>query len=423
MSPRGQASLQPVPVVRRLDAASVTAAWGAPDLLRSFTDRPDPEAGIEAELWYGAHPGHPSIVHEGERLVPASELPEPERPAPLVKLLAAGAPLSIQVHPDDATAQRGFAEEEAAGVPLGSPVRRYVDPAGKPEIVRALSPMRVLCGLRPAHASRALLSRLVPEGADVLLETLAHGDGGPAEAVALLLRADAVTAGVLLAAVADGARDVMDRVEAAASGEPVPDPTLDPALERAARLAIDLQERHPGDVGAVVALLLDDIDLAPGEALWVAPGTPHAYLSGLGLEVMASSDNVLRAGLTVKHVDTEEFLAVLDPAAVGARHVGTLSRSADGRGWRRRILPTAGFLIDEVEVDGPLAVERGGGASLLLSLHGPVTVRGGDGSSVDLGPGGAALLAPGADSVTVDGRGSVVHVGWLSPASPDPTSV
>lgn len=419
MSPRRPAPRAAVPTVRRIDAASVAAAWGAPELLRPFTDRPAAVDGVEAELWYGAHPRHPSTVRSGDRTVAASELPEDERPDLLVKLLAAGAPLSIQVHPDDVTARRGSAAEDAAGVPLASPSRRYVDPSGKPEVVRAITPMRVLCGLRPAHASRALLARLVPEGADALLALLAHGDGGLADALGMLLRADRVTVELLLAAVADGARDVVAGADRASAD----DPAVDPGLERIARLALDLQRRHPGDVGAVVALLLEDVDLAPGEALWVAPGTPHAYLSGLGLEVMASSDNVLRAGLTVKHVDGEEFLAALDPAAVGAHHVGTLPRSADGSGWRRRIIPTAAFLIDEVELDGALTVERSGsGASMVLCLSGRVDVRGGDASSVDLGAGGAALLTPGADTVRVDGRGSVVHVARVSPVSPAPTT-
>ena len=420
---RLRASAGAVPTIRRIDAASVAAAWGAPELLRSFTDRPASGDGVEAELWYGAHPHHPSTVHAGDRRVAADELTEVERPGFLVKLLAVGAPLSIQVHPDDATAQRGFAEEEAAGVALTSAERRYVDASGKPEVLRAVTPMRVLCGLRPAHASRALLSRLIPEGGDVLLDALAHGDAGLGRAVAMLLRADTVTVATLLAAVEDGAREVVARAAQATPDEPAVDRAVDPALERIAGLALELQRRYPHDAGALVALLLEDLDLAPGEALWVAPGTPHAYLSGVGVEVMASSDNVLRAGLTVKHVDREEFLAVLDATAVGVCRVGTLPRTADGAGWRRRILPRAAFLIDEVDLDGELAVERGGsGASVLLCLSGRVAVRGGDGSAVDLAPGGAALLVPGLDTVVVEGRGSLLHAARVSQVSPAPTS-
>lgn len=375
--------------------------------------------GIEAELWYGAHPRHPSIVHDGDRTLTAERLAAEEQPGFLVKILAADAPLSIQVHPAAADAQRGFAAEEASGLPIGSAERRYVDASGKPELIRAIGPMRVLCGLRPARESRVLLSRLVPEGGDELLDLLARGDAGLADAVAMILRADAVKAGLLLAAVADGARDVVARAEATQA-----DPAaVDAPLERVARLALDLQRRHPGDVGAVLAVLLQDVDLAPGEALWIAPGTPHAYLSGLGLEVMGNSDNVIRSGLTVKHVDREEFLTVLDPVAAGARHLGTLPRRSDGSGWRRWIVPSDAFLLDEVVLDGTITVDRpSADVALIVCLDGRVNVRGRDGSEIALGPGGAALLAPESGTTEIVGQGTVVHASRISRAVPGPTS-
>lgn len=407
-----------VPVVRRLDGVSVAAAWGAPGLLASFPDRPAavPE---EAEVWYGAHPRHPSAVHDGGTLRSATELDVADQPSYLVKLLAAGAPLSIQVHPDDDAARRGCAADDAAGLALDAAERRYVDTSGKPELIRALGPMRALCGLRRANESRALLSRLIPDGGDVLLEPLARGDVGLADTVARLLRADAVTLAVLHAAVADGAHDVIARADGAADGDR---PKVDDALERVARLALDLQQRFPGDPGTLVALLLEDVDLAPGDALWVAPGTPHAYLSGLGVEVMACSDNVLRAGMTVKHVDADEFLAVLDASAIGVPRIGSIARRADGTGWRRLIAPTDAFVLDEADVDGVLAVERAGGTpEVVLCLSGSVRVAASDGSSADLGPGGAVLLAAGADSVGLRGTGLVVHASGLS-RSAAPTS-
>jgi mannose-6-phosphate isomerase len=183
-----------------------------------------------------------------------------------------------------------------------------------------------------------------------------------------------------------------------------------PQLLRLARLTLDLTSRFPGDPGVLVALLLDDLDLAPGEAVYVGPGTPHAYLSGLGVEVMASSDNVLRGGMTVKHVDVAAFLDVLDVTAVGARRIGTLSRQYEGSGWQRHLTPTDAFVLDEAEVDGVLLVERSGaGPSVLLCADGEVTVRAGDGSAAALGPGGAVLLTGGLDPVEVRGRGLVLH--------------
>jgi mannose-6-phosphate isomerase len=399
-----------VPVVRRLDGASVAAAWGAPELLAPFIDRPR-AVPQEAEVWYGAHPRHPSTVHVGTKSFSACDLDVDEQPTFLVKLLAAGAPLSIQVHPSDDAATRGSAIDDAAGLALDDPERRYVDASGKPELIRAVGPMRALCGLRRATASRELLSRLVPEGGDLVLEPLARGDAGLADAVARVLHADDVTVAVLAAAVADGARDVVARADADEEGRPA----VDEALERVARLALDLQARFPGDRGTLVALLLEDVDLAPGDALWVAPGTPHAYLSGLGVEVMACSDNVLRAGMTVKHVDADEFLAVLDATAVGVPRIGRLARRLDGTGWQRHIAPSDVFVLDEVDLDGPLAVERSGAApEIVLCLSGSVRVEAADSSSADLGAGGAVLLSAGRDAVVLRGRGLVVRASGLS---------
>jgi mannose-6-phosphate isomerase len=396
-----------VPTVRLLEGRVVTAAWGAPELLEPYGHVP---AGggtrPAAEVWFGAHPRNPSTVVDTDGRRPATELAAREVPDLLVKLLAAGGPLSIQVHPDDATARRGFAREEADGVPLDAPERRFVDPSGKPELVRAVTPMRVLCGLRSAASSRRLLSLLAPTGIDALVEVLGHGDTALDEAVALVLRADAVGVAVMLAAVADGAHEVVRRAEL--DGPDGAGPAAD--LVRLARLALDLQARFPGDAGTLVALLLEDADLAPGETIFVAPGTPHAYLSGLGVEVMASSDNVLRGGMTEKAVDVEAFLSLLDTTAVGVPRVGRLPRRSDGTGWHRTIIPSDAFLVDEARVEGRVVVERSGtGVGVLLCLDGRVAVAASDGSAVVLGPGGAVLISPGSGDVAIDGSGTVVH--------------
>jgi mannose-6-phosphate isomerase len=404
------------PTVLRLEGNSVTAAWGAPDLLADFSARRSPRSGPGplAEVWFGAHPRHPSTVVVGGERRAASELADDARPALLVKLIAVGGPLSIQVHPDDATAREGFAREELAGVPLDAPARRYGDPSGKPELVRALGPMRALCGFRRAAVSRALLAEVAPRGAELLLEALAPGDAGLADATATLLRADDATVADLQAAIARGAREVELRARDRSGGTV---PSSD--VLRCARLAFDLIARFPGDRGTLVALLLEDIDLAPGDALHVAPGTPHAYLSGLGVEVMSPSDNVLRCGLTVKPVDVAGFLDVLDATAIGVPSVGALARRADGSGWRRFVTPTEAFVVDEAFVDGALEVERsGGGPTVLLCTAGDVTVRAGDGSSAELRPGGAVLLAPGRDRVALRGAGHVVHAGPALDVSP-----
>lgn len=392
--------------VRRLVGRPVGADWGDQRLLAGLVDVADHDDPRPiAEVWYGAHARHPSWVVDGASRVAADTLAEHERPGPLVKLLAAAGPLSIQVHPDAAAAQRRWDDEEAAGIARDAPERRSADPLAKPELVRAVGPFRALCGFRPAGASRALLTALVPHGAEPLLEHLALGDAGLGPAVAGLLRADPATVGAVLDAVAAGAEAVL-----AASGEASSAP--DATLERLARLALDLVARFPGDPGVLVALLLEDVDLAPGDALFVAPGTPHAYLSGLAVEVMAPSDNVLRGGMTTKPIDVDAFLEALDPRAVGAPRTGTLSRRIDGGGWRRHLVPSDAFLVDEADLDGMLHAERmGEGPSVLLCVSGEVEVSSPGGAPLALRAGGAALLAPGPAPAEVRGRGLVLHAG------------
>jgi len=389
------------PTVVALEGRTVSAHWGSTELLAPFVGRAVMSAdGTQpAEIWFGAHHRNPSWVVLGEGRIPFTEVEGLERPTFLVKLLAASEPLSIQVHPDTRTAQEGFAAEEAAGVAHDAVERRFADASGKPELLRALTPMRVLCGLRSALGSRTLLTALAPSGADRLLSALARGDAALGDVIAELLESEPAVTQQLLEAVRAGAASLLAR------GEDGP-----PELLRLAHLTLDLHARFPGDPGVLVALLLQELELLPGEAIYVAPGTPHAYLSGLGVEVMASSDNVLRGGMTVKHVDVAAFLQVLDPTAIGARRIGTLSRQYEGSGWQRHLTPTDAFVLDEAQVDGVLLVERtGAGPSVVLCADGAVTVRAGDGSVAELGPGGAALLTGGLDPVEVRGRGLVLH--------------
>jgi mannose-6-phosphate isomerase len=393
-----------VPTVLALGGRTVTADWGSTTLLAELLGM-RPSGAPEAEVWFGAHERHPSPVEWQGAACSVLDVDAIEPPTFLVKLIAIAAPLSVQVHPDDATAAAGFALEEQAGVPRESRERRFVDASGKPELVRAITPMRILCGLRPALVSRELLSGLAPSGFDEPLALLAHGDTRLGDVVALLLRAGDRQVRTWLDALAAGSAAVIR------TAEEHPDVATHRRV-RLARLFADLHGRHPQDRGVLVALLLDDRDLAPGEAVYVAPGVPHAYLSGLGLEVMASSDNVLRGGMTTKQVDVDAFLSVLDASVGGGIRVGALAhRVADEVGWRRFLTPSDAFVLDEAKVQGVLRVERtGAGPAIMLCLAGAVTVRAGDGSGADLAPGHAVLLRRGLDPVEVRGDGTVVHV-------------
>jgi len=392
-----------VPTVLALGGRTVAADWGSTVLLAELFGR-IPSGSPEAEVWYGAHERHPSSIEWQGVACSVRDVESIEAPSFLVKLIAVAAPLSVQVHPDGATAAAGFAAEEARAVPRESRERRFADASGKPELLRAVTPMRVLCGLRPALVSRELLSSLAPSGFDEPLALLAHGDASLGEVVALLLRADDTKVAAWFDALTNGATMVLR----AAADQPGADTD---GLVRLTRLFVDLRGRHPRDRGVLVALLLEDRDLSPGEAVYVAPGVPHAYLSGLGVEVMASSDNVLRGGMTSKQVDVEAFLAVLDASAGGGTRVGALaSQVGEEGGWQRFLTPSDAFVLDQAEVSGVIRVERtGAGPAVLLCLGGAVTVRAGDGSGADLAPGDAVLLRRGLDPVEVRGEGTVVH--------------
>jgi mannose-6-phosphate isomerase len=377
-----------VGTVVELRGAVVAAAWGSTELIPALRGN-RPSRQRQAEVWFGGHPAHPASLRIDGVLQPLDRVDGIAPPPVLLKLLAAASPLSIQAHPDRAQAEAGFAAEEAAGVPVEQ--RTYRDRSAKPELLRALTRMRLLCGLRAAGESWRVLSSLVPRGIDDVLAVLAKGDAALPQAVGLILRAPGPVTRSWLAALRAG-------IEADTG------PAEDVALAR------ELLERFPDDAGVLVALLMRRIVLAPGEAVFVPPGVLHAYLDGLGVEVMAPSDNVVRGGLTVKKVDVDELLRIAELRPGDDPRVGSLV-GAGPTGWRRHLAPTDAFVLDEAQVDGPLALERAGsGPSMLLCTAGRVHVRAADGSSVVLTPVRAAYLAADVVPVHLSGRGQVFHV-------------
>lgn len=284
-------------------------AWGSttaiPELLGTA-----PTGEPQAEMWMGAHPGAPSLTARGplNALIEADPVRElgpaavdrfgPRLPF-LLKVLAAGAPLSLQVHPDLAQARAGYAAEEAAGIPVDAPHRTYKDDNHKPELICALTSFEGFCGFRaPAEAADTLAAL----GVDSLKPYVDLLHAHPEEAA---LR-EVLTA--LLTADPDETAHTV--AEAAAAAD-----RLGGAHAPYAALA----HHFPGDPGVIAAMLLHHVTLQPGEALYLGAGVPHAYLSGLGVEIMANSDNVLRCGLTPKHVDVPELLRVVrfEPADPG----------------------------------------------------------------------------------------------------------
>ena len=362
-------------------------AWGSTTAIAGLLGR-EASGGPEAELWIGAHPDSPSValstgaraaaVHaadDGGRL-PLDQLiaedPEhhlgadsvaefgPRLPF-LLKVLAAERPLSLQVHPTLEQARAGFAREEAAGVDRAATERNYKDDNHKPEMIFALTPFEALCGFRPAAESRAVFLHLVQclevAGLDVpallprLLEDLARSDE-PAALRAAFER--------LIAGGEDVAAATAAVVAALVSGAPM--------ASHGAELTtvVNLNQDYPGDPGVLISLLLNRISLAPGDAVYLPAGNVHAYLHGLGIEVMASSDNVLRGGLTPKFVDVPELLKTIAFEAVG---VPALSAETTMLGQEIYRPPFQEFALQRVELRPgaePVPLAQAGAAVIIV---------------------------------------------------------
>lgn len=290
--------IKAVDVALKLTGTMQNYAWGHDSYIADLQGR-DPSGDPEAELWFGAHPSAPSETSQGplDSVIardPQAQLGYDGTLPFLVKLLAAAKPLSLQAHPSLEQAGAGFERDNAAGIPLDAPHRNYKDANHKPELLIALTPFRAMAGFRPVAETIELLDAFdLPELAP-LEDALARNDVEESERLAHALT---------LAMKCDATSSVEKRAGELAERE-------DFIGEAARNLAVIARE-YPGDSGLIAAMLLNHVSLNPGEAIFLGAGDLHAYLHGLGVEVMANSDNVLRGGLTEKHIDTDELFSVL----------------------------------------------------------------------------------------------------------------
>ncbi len=385
--------------VELLRGAIRTYAWGSRTAIAEFTGREAPTAHPEAELWLGAHPADPAHVEtpDGERSLLAVIAADPEGQLGsavrvhfgdalpfLVKVLAADEPLSLQAHPSAAQAMEGFDREERAGIPLSSPERNYRDRSHKPEILVALGPFEALAGFRPVERTVELMRALEVADLDPFIALL-HGQSDADGLRALFttwITFPQPDLDVLVPAVLEGA------VHYLRSGAT--------EFEAEAKTVLELGERYPGDAGVLAAMLLNRMHLDAGDAIYLPAGNLHAYLHGVGVEVMANSDNVLRGGLTPKHVDVPELLRVLDftPAPPQTLHP-PVERDGFEIDYRT---PTDEFAVSVLtldaehvgqEVDSPCAHD---GPQILLCASGSVDVAA-KSSTVRLEQGSAAWVS------------------------------
>lgn len=331
-----------------------------------------PTGGPMAELWLGAHPGAPAQVTGTNRslldVVGAdpvntlgAEVAERFGGLPfLLKVLAVEDPLSLQAHPSRDQAAAGYAAEEKRGVPLEATERNYRDRNHKPEMICALSSFAALCGFRPVPDSLRLLDALAVPALDEHRRRLAEPDGLRAVVTELLTRPGEETA-ALIAALGPAAQRL------AQAGGPF-------AAE--ARWLHRLGQRYPGDPGVAIAVLLNLVALAPGESMFLPAGRLHTYLHGVGVELLANSDNVLRGGLTGKHVDGTELLRVLDFTPAGVRpEPGT----AHPHGSSTDVVypsPVPDFQLHRLELRATPIESPPGGPRVLLCVAGALRASG-----------------------------------------------
>ena len=378
-------------------------AWGSPTAIPQLLGVDNPEGAPQAELWMGAHPTAPSKLTRTAReisldqvIAAAPELELGEATAErfngrlpfLLKVLAARKALSIQLHPDRAQAEAGFAAEEARGVPRDARERVYVDDWPKPEVLCALTPFEVLAGLRPAAQAAAILSRL---------------GVGALEAAAAELRANPKPATVARALAtllswptAERAALVSEVVAAAARLAAEPS-EFQAAYDAVGRVAQD----HPGDIGLVCSLLMNHAIVEPGQALFMGAGGVHAYIQGTGIELMANSDNVIRAGLTPKHIDVPELVRVLDPEVA----VPILTARQVAPGIEEFETPVPEFRLRRLTVDSassPLIVPGDGLPRVLLCVEGAAMAASGD-QTLELRRGQSCYLSAADVQVTLAG--------------------
>ncbi|HJR90075.1 MAG TPA: mannose-6-phosphate isomerase, class I [Aeromicrobium sp.] len=365
----------------RLDAAVQNYDWGSLTAIPEFLGEA-PSGQPVAELWFGTHPLGASTIETSQG---RQALAERVGDLPfMLKVLAPAQPLSIQVHPTSELAAAGFAAEQAAEVPLSDPARDYKDPHHKPEMVYALTPFETLVGLRPVDEAVRLLATLDVSIAKSLLERSSDGTLAMVEHILTSdVDHDAVDEFV------DACREQLD------AGSDV---------RRGYLTVVEAAEIHPSDPGLVVALLLNRLTIEPGRSAFIGPGLIHAHLNGLCLEVMASSDNVFRAGLTTKRINAAGVLASLE-AGDGADADIEPSRTGAAT---ETFEPSGGFFALSV-TRGSESRLPGAGHRILLCLDGAVGVVSESGEQVSLVQGQAAFASDTDGALEVRGSGTTAQ--------------
>lgn len=386
--------------MQKLNNSLQNYAWGSKTALTELYGIENPQGLPMAELWMGAHPKSPSTVEVNGEVRSLREVIDADKVAMLgkavaerfgelpflFKVLCADQPLSIQVHPSKAAAEQGFARENVAGIPLSAAERNYKDANHKPELVYALTPFQAMNGFRELHEIVSLLEPVAGAHPQIahFLENANEANLAKLFATLLSLQDEAKSRAIGVLKSAINARE----------GEP---------WQTIKSIAID----YPDDSGLFSPLLLNVITLQPGEAMFLFAETPHAYLKGVALEVMANSDNVLRAGLTPKFIDIPELLANLKFQAKPAATLLTQPQR-DGETLNFPIpVEDFAFAIHGLSA-APQALAQNS-AALLFCIEGQAIIEK-SGQQLVLKPGESCFVAANESPVNAAGTGRLARV-------------
>jgi mannose-6-phosphate isomerase len=416
-------------VLSRLATVVQPYDWGSPTVLARLQGRP-PSGRPEAELWIGAHPVGPSVMVDLDDGPAALDQVIAAEPGPalgdagvrrfgvrlpfLLKVLAVERALSLQVHPNAAQAVGGYAREVSAAMGPDHPLRCYGDPHPRPELLVALGAVEALAGLRPAHRAAHLLDLVGGARLRRLRTALTTGGlpgGGVADALALLVSWPEPDRRPLVADAVRGAQHALAHTWAADAPDAV----------AALRWVLRLAGQHRSDPLVLAPLLLSLHRLEPGGSLYVPPGVPHCYLQGVGVEVAAASDNVVRAGLTGKRCDAVELMALLDASAQPLVDQPPEPLSAHEVAWRP---PVEEFQLTRARVCTGATLARLAamtGPQLLLCVGGEVEVGTQD-RRVRLVSGEAAFAPAACGPLWASGDGRLFRAGTGRVPSPQSTS-
>lgn len=381
-------------------------AWGSRTALGDLLGRSAPADRPQAELWMGAHPKAPSLVRTGNGWESLADLIH-ENPLDILgrrvsekfggklpylfKVLAAAEPLSIQAHPGAADAQAGYAREETLALPFDAPERNYKDPHHKPECLCALTPFWGLCGFRGASEAAALLHRLCPESLGESLSPLEKNmqAGGIQTFFQSIMCMDPIKQS-----------DIVHEAVRHASVLKHEQPEFD--------WVVRLHRAYPSDIGVIFPVLLNLVCLQPGQALFMEQGELHAYLGGVGIELMANSDNVLRGGLTSKHVDVPELMRILSFKEKAVDILLPEPRERHAGVYRT---PAREFELSVITLDRGDTYEGhvDRGVEILLCTSGEHSIAGsGDMNPLALDKGVSILIPAAVPGYTIQGKG-VIH--------------